>query len=73
MAATVLVLDETVEIYLHLLIGNRSKLGASRSVSLLPNRIDQAKGVTGRLEGIEVGPVSEFASEVLVAEPQEGG
>ena len=43
------------------------------SVAFLLDRVEQDEDVYERLEGIEVGPVSYFLSEVFVAAPQDGG
>ena len=72
-AVTVSSLAETVEIHLHLVIGDKGIFGASYCVALLFNRVEQVKGVTGRLEGIEVGLVFNLSSKVLVAAPQDVG
>ena len=69
-AVTVSALAQTVELHMRLMIGDRVVLGALYSVSLLPNHVDQAKGVAGRLKGIKVRPVSDLALEVLVTAPQ---
>ena len=69
-AATVLALADMVELGLHLMIGDRGVLSDLYSISLLFNRVEQAKGVAVRLEGFEVGPVSDLALEVLVPASQ---
>ena len=73
MATAVSALDETVELYLCLMVGNRGIFNASDFVALLTNHIEQAKGVAGRLEGIKVGSVFNLSSKVLVAAPQDVG
>ena len=73
MPVTISSQDETVELDLCLMVSDRGILGSSESVSLLPDRVDQAKVVAIRIEGIEVVPVSYISLEVLVAEPQYGG
>ena len=72
-AVTVSSLAETVEIHLHLVIGDKGIFGASYCVALLFNRVEQVKGVTGRLKGIEFGPDLNLASEVLIRAPQDSG
>ena len=72
-SVTVLSLTETVEPDLRLMIYDRGVLGAFYSVALLLDRIEQAEDVAGRLNGIEVGPFSDLALEVLVAAPQDIG
>ena len=54
-ATTVLALTETVELDLRLMIGGIGVLGAPYSIPILLDRL-----VAGRLEGIEVGPVSDL-------------
>ena len=54
------------------MVGNRGIFGDSDSVSLLLDRVEQAKSVAGTLEVIEVGPVSYLASKFLVAAPLDG-
>ena len=73
MAPTFLALDETVELDLCLMVGERDVLGATDSAALLLDGVEQAEGVSVRLEGIEVVPVSYLSSEVFVAAPQDGG
>ena len=73
MAATVLALAKTAELDLSLIKGNRGVLVDMYSVPLLLDGVDQDEGVARRLEVIEVGPVSDLASEVLIAAPQDGG
>ena len=73
MYATVSALSETVELELWLAGGNRGILGASESIDLLLDHVDQAEGVAGRIEGIEVSLVLYLASEVLVTATHDGG
>ena len=72
-AATVLDPAKLVELDLCLIVGERGILGAPYSVPLLLDCVEQAKGVSGRLELIEVGLVFYLALDVLVAAPQDGG
>ena len=72
-AETILALADIVELDLRLMIGGRVVIIGPYSIPLLLDQDDQAEGVPGRLEGIKVGPVSDLASEVLVAAPQDGG
>ena len=65
-------LDEMIELDLSLMVDNRGILGDPYFVPLLLNHIEQDEGVSGRIEVIEVGPVLELASEVLIAAPQDG-
>ena len=71
--ATVSALAEAVELDLRLIVGDRGVLSTPYSVPLLLDIVDQAEGVSRRLDIIEVGSVSDLSSEVLVAAPQDGG
>ena len=73
MATTVFALAETVELDLCLMVGNRSILGASESVALLLDRVDQSEGVPGRLKEIEVGLFLYLPLEVIIIEPEDSG
>ena len=70
---TILTLDETLELDMCLLVEDRGVLGATDYSAFLLDRVEQAKGVSGRLERIEVGPVLYLALEVFVAAPQTSG
>ena len=69
MSATVSALAKAVELDLRLIVSDRDVLGATYSVPLLRDLIEQAEDVAKRLEVIKVGPVLDLASEVLVAAP----
>ena len=70
---TVSALAKAVELDLQLMVGDRGVLSAPYYIPLLIDCVEQAKGVARRLEVIEVGPVLDLASEVLVTAPQDGG
>ena len=72
-ATTISALAKTVELDLLLMIYNMGILVASYSVDLLIDRVDQAKGVSGRIEGIEVGPFLDLVLKFLIEAPQDGG
>ena len=73
MAAAVSALAKAVELDLYLMVRNRGVLVATYYIPLLLDRVEQAEGVDRRLEVTGVGLVSDLASEVLVASPQDGG
>ena len=70
---TVSTLAKAVELDLQLMVGDRGVLSAPYYIPLLLDCVEQAKGVSGRLELIEVGLVFYLALDVLVAAPQDGG
>ena len=72
-AAAVSALAKAVELDLYLMVRNRGVLVATYYIPLLLDRVEQAEGVDRRLEVTGVGLVSDLASEVLVASPQDGG
>ena len=73
MSLIVLALAETVKLYLCLVVGDRGVLRNADSVAFLLNRVEKAKDIAVRLEGIKFGLVSYFALDVFVAEPQDSG
>ena len=70
--ATVLALAETAELDLRMMIGYRGVLGVSNPVPLLIDRVEKDEGVAVIIEGFEIVPVSDLASEVLVVASQDG-
>ena len=55
------------------MVGTMGVLSTPYSVLFLLYRVEQVKGVAGRLQVIEFVPVSDLASEVIVAAPQARG
>ena len=55
------------------MVGTMGVLSTPYSVLFLLYSVEQVKGVDGRLQVIEFVPVSDLASEVIVAAPQDRG
>ena len=55
------------------MVGTMGVISTPYYVLFLLYRVDQVKGVAGRLQVIEFVSVSDLASEVIVAAPQDRG
>ena len=72
-ATAISALDKGVKLELCLMVGDMDVIYDPYSVPLLLDCFDTVKGVTGKLEVIEVGPVLDLDLEVLVAAPHDSG